>query len=182
MLTISAIETELHCVVSFLAPKEFVRWTCTNKEVNQHEANLWWLRTHLQPFTSNFDKIMRKAGLKMLWRHYKSLNKWISKSSNTIMNSRDFPTTYFDRTAVAKASVMRAISSGCCERVNRALQYADPSLKADKYVVLKAVSQWGYALRYADPSLKADKEVVMAAAVARSGRASCYADLIKHIE
>jgi hypothetical protein len=43
------------------------------------------------------------------------------------------------------------------------LQYASDDLKADKEVVLAAVTQNGNALQYASEDLKADKEVVLAA-------------------
>ena len=51
-----------------------------------------------------------------------------------------------------------------------ALKYASDELKADKEVVIAAVTRWGSSLEYASEDLRADKEVVMAA-VAQDGRA-----------
>jgi len=55
-----------------------------------------------------------------------------------------------------------------------ALEYAADPLKADKEVVLTAVTENGYALSYAADALKASKEVVMAA-VTEDGNALQYA-------
>ena len=44
-----------------------------------------------------------------------------------------------------------------------ALKYADDTLKADREVVLAAVSNDGWALQYADDALKAEREVILAA-------------------
>ncbi len=48
-------------------------------------------------------------------------------------------------------------------RYGRALYYASEELRADKAVVMAAVTRFGIALYFADPSLKADKKVVLAA-------------------
>jgi hypothetical protein len=56
-----------------------------------------------------------------------------------------------------------------------ALECANASLKSDKEVVMAAVTQFGYSLKYANDSLKADKEVVMAA-VTEYGCALHYAN------
>ncbi|MEI6269701.1 MAG: DUF4116 domain-containing protein, partial [Methylococcaceae bacterium] len=58
-----------------------------------------------------------------------------------------------------------------------ALRYADEILKADREIVLAAVSKYGPALEYADKILKADREIVLAA-VSKDGRALEYADEI----
>ena len=44
-----------------------------------------------------------------------------------------------------------------------ALEFTSEPFKADKSIVLTAVTQNGYALEFASPELKADKEIVMAA-------------------
>ena len=43
----------------------------------------------------------------------------------------------------------------------RSLEHASAELKADKEVVLAAVTQDRYAIAYATPELKADKELVL---------------------
>ena len=55
-----------------------------------------------------------------------------------------------------------------------ALQYAAPSLRADKEILLAAVAHHGNALRDAAPSLRADKELVLIA-MAHTGFALDYA-------
>jgi len=57
----------------------------------------------------------------------------------------------------------------------RALDYADEKLKADKEIVLAAVNQNHRALEYANKKLRADKEVVLAA-LKQDGLALKYAD------
>ena len=56
----------------------------------------------------------------------------------------------------------------------RALESADPELKADRDIVLAAVQQWGCALQHAADELRADRKVVMAA-IKQSGEALQYA-------
>ena len=57
---------------------------------------------------------------------------------------------------------------------DKALQYADAALKADRDVVLAAVQQDGRALEYADAALRADREIVLAA-VQNNERALLFA-------
>jgi hypothetical protein len=49
-----------------------------------------------------------------------------------------------------------------------ALQWASSVLKADKEVVLAAVCNWGYALKWASSELQVDKEVLRCAADSRA--------------
>ena len=51
----------------------------------------------------------------------------------------------------------------CCFQLWTRLRYADDKLKADREVVLAAVSRWPGALRYAHDSLRADRSIVIAA-------------------
>ena len=63
----------------------------------------------------------------------------------------------------------------CAERqAPWSLQYAAPSLRADRGVVLDAVTRCGATLELAEPALREDREVVLAA-LATAGRALEFA-------
>ena len=69
----------------------------------------------------------------------------------------------------------RAVVLAAVTQKGYALRYASEALKGDKQVVLTAVTQKGMALEYADNKLKNDKDVVLAA-VSQYGMALEYAD------
>ena len=69
----------------------------------------------------------------------------------------------------------RAVVLAAVTQKGYALRYASEALKGDKQVVLTAVTQKGMALEYADNKLKNDKDVVLAA-VSQDGMALKYAD------
>ena len=90
------------------------------------------------------------------------LNFLYKKSANYPYYTREFAIADLQYASpelkADKEVVMAAVTNN-----GNALQYASPELKADKEVVMATVTNNGFALRFASPELKADKEVVMVA-------------------
>ena len=97
-MSIAAIEERgLVVVAEFLDDRSFWRWTRTSRRFHAHPHNAWWLRQKLRPFLSNFDKAMRRTTEPKLWAMYKRLKACLRMCTRTIMTSKSFPRTYFDR-------------------------------------------------------------------------------------
>jgi hypothetical protein len=63
----------------------------------------------------------------------------------------------------------RVVVLSAVSKNGSSLEYADDTLKVDREVVLAAVSNDGCALEYADDTLKADREVVLTAVLNEGG-------------